>query len=186
MDESILLEGIRSGDRVAFNTVFNMLNNKVLFAIMRYEKSLIVAEDVLAEAWIAMFTHREMFNSLTHIRQFLIKAARFKAINDYRKAVNRHLKNVELLDQVFVAEEVKVCDYEPILEYIREIVNSLPPKQKKVFIMRFYEGLSTEVISEKLGIAYQTCRNQYTDVMTKLKKKCLPMIPVWEDILPGI
>ena len=57
------------------------------------------------------------------------------------------------------------------LEYLYEIIQSLPSGYRLVFNLYAIEGYSHDEIGKKLGIAASTSRSQYTRARSMLKKR---------------
>ena len=58
-------------------------------------------------------------------------------------------------------------------EKVKEIVNTLPPKQKQVIEYKFYENLKNKEIAEKMKIKEDTVKEYYKIAKKKLKTKFL-------------
>lgn len=58
-------------------------------------------------------------------------------------------------------------EHEPLWQALRE----LPPRQRAVMVLRYYEGLSEMEISQNLGISQGTVKSQASKAITSLRKK---------------
>lgn len=58
-------------------------------------------------------------------------------------------------------------EHEPLWQALRE----LPPRQRAVMVLRYYEGLSEQEISQSLGISQGTVKSQASKAMTSLRRK---------------
>ena len=58
-------------------------------------------------------------------------------------------------------------------EKVKEIVNTLPKKQKQVIEYKFYENLKNKEIAEKMKIKEDTVKEYYKIAKKKLKTKFL-------------
>ena len=58
-------------------------------------------------------------------------------------------------------------------EKVKEIVNTLPQKQKQVIEYKFYENLKNKEIAEKMKIKEDTVKEYYKIAKKKLKTKFL-------------
>lgn len=58
-------------------------------------------------------------------------------------------------------------EHEPLWQALRE----LPPKQRAVIVLRYYEGLSEVEIAETLGVSQGTVKSQASKAIASLRKK---------------
>ena len=58
-------------------------------------------------------------------------------------------------------------DNEPLWQALRE----LPPRQRAVIVLRYYEGLSEMEIAETLGVSQGTVKSQASKAITNLRRK---------------
>lgn len=58
-------------------------------------------------------------------------------------------------------------EHEPLWQALRE----LPPRQRTVMVLRYYEGLSEQEIARNLGISPGTVKSQASKAISSLRKK---------------
>lgn len=82
-------------------------------------------------------------------------------------------ETIEVLDLIVdenVDNEKQITENE-ICEKVKEIVNTLPKKQKQVIKYKFYENLKNKEIAEKMKIKEDTVKEYYKIAKKKLKIK---------------
>jgi len=177
-NESELITAFREGDPAAANAIFIRHFRPVCLFVERFTHSVEAAEDVVADTFIKLLERKDRFISLDGIRAFLYTAARNAAINRFQAdrrhtaahrqleyLLNQDTENEEMLQEEIVRMEVLAAIYREV-EY-------LPGKCREIFKYIFFEGLSSEDIAGRMGIAVQTVRNQKARAIQLLKVQLL-------------
>ncbi|MBB5958806.1 RNA polymerase sigma-70 factor (sigma-E family) [Saccharothrix tamanrassetensis] len=86
-------------------------------------------------------------------------------ISRWRRHRREHL--VADLPDVVASAGVDRLDHEPLWQALRE----LPPRQRAVVVLRFYEGLSEQEIADSLGISPGTVKSQNSKAMASLRRR---------------
>lgn len=73
----------------------------------------------------------------------------------------------ELPDSGAVAPEMSSLDTEPLWQALR----TLPPRQRAVIVLRYYENLSEAEIAKALGISCGTVKSQSSKAMASLRTR---------------
>ncbi|SNR28427.1 RNA polymerase sigma-70 factor, sigma-E family [Haloechinothrix alba] len=66
-------------------------------------------------------------------------------------------------------------EHEPLWQALRE----LPPRQRAVIVLRYYEGLSEQEIAESLGVSQGTVKSQASKAITSLRTKLTAVTEEW-------
>lgn len=114
-------------------------------------------------------------------KSYVFRVADNLALDRMRKRAvrNRHANPTLQLEPACPAPSPEhVTDYRLRLDALRKIVDELPPRQREVFLMHKFDGLSHAEIAEKLGItksgveklvmkALATCRDRMGQAMER-------------------
>lgn len=97
----------------------------------------------------------EKRSDINNIRSYLFRIADNLAKDYFRaaKAQSRYLSQAETFDAIDESpDQERVADYRQRLQILEEAVATLPPRQKEVFLLHKFDGLSHVEIAQKLGI----------------------------------
>jgi RNA polymerase sigma-70 factor (ECF subfamily) len=98
------------------------------------------------------------------------------AFNAIKKQFNKKMKAEKYRYDIFESLTGDVpslesrLDFEKLLEKLDRIIDELPERRKKIFLMRKKEGKSVNDIANELGVSPKTVENQITEAMHALKK----------------
>jgi RNA polymerase sigma-70 factor (family 1) len=158
MADEALAKSFSQGDEQAFKQVFNRLYKPLCYFACKIIDDVPAAEDITAESFFYLYTHRHKFTTLGAIKAFLFVANRNACMN-YLKAKKRHrASHKEIL---YLAEDAE--EMAPGLQDMHKIIerhlDKLPPQCKEVFKMSFYKQMKTSEIAGELCLATQTVIN---------------------------
>lgn len=185
-EELELMVSLRQGDETAFATLVERYHGRLLRFAQNFVSSQAVAEEVVQETWMAILKgiHRfEGRSSLkTWIFQILQNRARTKgkrehrylSFSDVESSTDQEEEGGIKLERIATSNRVSshqdispttLDEYTPerllvskqSLAQIEEAIQSLPPTQRQVIVLRDIEGFDSEEICEILNI---TATNQ--------------------------
>lgn len=169
--ENQLIKRCRSGESSAFTELIKIYKKQLFTYLWRLCGDKLEAEDLMQEtlikAWkgILSYKHESKFSS------WLFTIAHNVVMDYYRKSKVR--------SSIFVTDELRATDYnnphtELIRNELREIiecaVNSLPDKQREVFLLREHSGMTFKEISVATKEPLNTVLGHMHYAMEKLKK----------------
>lgn len=129
-----------------------------------YMKSEADAEDCTEDIFVKVLTGNFEFEDETHERKWLTVTA-INLCKDKLKSYAH--RNIDSLDDDMMPE-IAAPEPEDNSDVLEAVMN-LPPKLKDVIWLYYYEGYSTDEISEMLGRPPSTVRNQMRDARNLLK-----------------
>lgn len=157
----ILLSSLKNGDRDAFRSIFNLYERKLYCYVFSITKSDYATEEILQEIFIKIWIQRESINLSYSFSSFIYSIARNLTYNYLRNVSNQESLKRELWRNIthfnnITENTVLSNEYDAILQ---DILNDLPKKKKRIYILSKQEGKSNQEISDLLGISQKTVKN---------------------------
>lgn len=181
-DVSALLARVREGDREAFMSLVQRYQQKVFvmaYSILRNKED---ALDVVQETFLRLFRKIGTYRPGNNFQGWLLQIAKNLSIDYFRKHTekkrewidSRTVDNLPLASGDHGTAE-RSSDLRGILS---RSVERLAGRQKMVFIMRHYNGLQFNEISETLRISTGTAKSLHFKAVQNLRKWLSPHMGV--------
>jgi RNA polymerase sigma-70 factor (ECF subfamily) len=156
------LQEVAAGNEKAFKVLFEQYRGKLFTYISRFVKSDAVAEELVLDVFMKIWTGRDLISQVRNFDAFLFRIAHNKSIDFLRSAAgDRQLSEllwdrIELADQQSADTGLMTQEYE---NKIRAAIALLPPQCKKVYILSREEELTHDQIAQQLNISRATVNN---------------------------
>ena len=165
-----LLDSCIKGDREAQRVLYDRLASRMFPVCIRYVGDRTLAEDVLQEGFITLFTKLKDYKGDGSFEGWARQIFVTTALMSLRK--KDALKMSEELDAVKGMKAETTSQIQNIgYKELMELVMSLPPGFRTVFNMYAIEGYSHKEIAETLGITETTSRTQFSRARVWLQNK---------------
>lgn len=173
INEETLLQEIAAGNEQAFNVLFNRHWDHLYNYMMRITKSHHVAEEIVVDVFLKIWTGRELVPHIQNMDAFLSKVAYNKAMNFFQlSARSKRLQKVisqsmEQSPEAYPADQ-KLLDSES-LNTMQLTIQKLSPRRRKIFTLSREQGLTHEQIASELNLSLQTVKNTMSDALSALR-----------------
>lgn len=165
LDVDAAVAAARNGDRTAFEWLYRRFRPLVFRAAYRISGDAALAEDVVQETFLRVHAALPGWKPEAKLSTWIWRIAVNGALDERRRASRRAA--VPLPD--LVAPE---RTHDPALaERIRTAIESLPPRERAVFVLRHYEDLPLAEIAEVMGIALGTAKATLHHALGKLAER---------------
>ncbi len=171
LDDKQLLDMYRAGqaDRM-FNEMVRRYHSRIYWVARRMVKSHEDADDIAQEVFVRAYQSLENFRGESAIYTWLYRITVNLSINHLRKQKIRKL--VDITDYIpFLAKDADqdsgVVRKENV-SLIEEAIDTLPEKQRAVFIMRYYDEMPYEQISAILGTSVGGLKANFHHAVKKI------------------
>ena len=158
---------------------FSCLYDRYEAQLLRYIKRISVvtneeAEDILQESYVKVWKNLNEFNPNLRLSSWLFRIVHNHTISYWRR--NKRSKEsptITLSDKMLqvISDDIRVDgDDENIEERIQKAVQGLPEKYKEVLVLKYFENMSYEDISDVLRIPEGTVATRLNRARKALEK----------------
>jgi len=169
-NQAEIIDRFKAGEHDAVKQVFYDYYPMLCEAIYRIVRDRDTAEDLAQNVFIKSWRKREQIT----IRKSLAAYLRRMAINEAlyylrRKAHREELRQLHLPGPGFQPTPHDHLIREEVAEQIDMVVEELPPRCQKIFLLNREHGLSYREIAEQLQIKTKTVENQIAKALRILR-----------------
>ncbi len=157
------------GDESAYKGVVEQYSRKVYalcYRVLRDEED---ARDMVQEVFVRVYSKRSSFKGKSSLYTWIYRIALNMCFSHLKK---RKAKTIPLEDveHMLAVKEVAVADRGRRLRaLVGGALENLPPKQRAVFSMRFYDKLSFKEIAEVMGTTVGAAKANHHFAVEKLR-----------------
>lgn len=153
--------------------LFERHRDQLYFYILRHTKSSEVAEEIVTDIFMKLWTGRELAGQIINVGGFLRKVAYNKVI-DFLRTTARHSRLRKLYIDYMRDASVPQADELMMDAELRSIVykaiNALPPQRQTIYKMSRQEGLTHHQIATLLHLSPNTVSNALAAANSTIKK----------------
>jgi len=185
--DRLLVEKAQSGDTRAFDELVLKYQNRIYELVYGFtHNNRDDAFDLSQEVFLKAFNSLNKFKGNSTFYTWLYKIAHNAGI-DYTRKRKKHRRNVSLDDDTSISKHnlySKVSSDMPDkqverMELGREIakaVDQLPPRQKQVWLLRYYEGMALKEIAKELELRIGSVKAHLFNATRTLRKLLTPYV----------
>lgn len=167
-----LIKDFVEGNESAFNRLAVKYQDKIYWHARRMTGNHLDADEIVQEVLLVLYNKLKTFEYKSSLYTWIYTITNTRSINYLRK---KNLKSLFSLDDILnkKSEDKDVIDNLEVkqkLEKIEKALQKIPIKQREVFIMRNYDELSYEEISEITGKSVGALKANYFHALNKLKE----------------
>jgi RNA polymerase sigma-70 factor, ECF subfamily len=169
-NEQEFTDRAKAGDRSAFDQLVRLNKDKMFALTYRLTGDREAALDLMQDTFFAAFKEIGSFRREANFSSWLYRIAANKTLN--------YLRRKKIISYIPLAGASEPSYNMPDLASTGELnrtiqseMNSLPPKQKLVFNLRFYEQLSFAEIASIMNKNESTVKTHYQKALNKLRDK---------------
>jgi RNA polymerase sigma-70 factor (ECF subfamily) len=185
-DDTELIERFQQGDTAAFDTLFTRYQKRTYRLVQRFisnrEDALDLTQDVFIRAYQGLGDFKsqcQFYSWLYRITvnlciDFLRKKARSEVLQ-YGYGESEELPMANIPDPRSESP-AKSVENKELRAHIRKAIRRLPPKQRQIFILRHWDGLSLKDIAAVVGRSDGTVKAHLLHAHRNLRKHLRPYL----------
>lgn len=173
-EDFLLIENFLKGDISSFNEIVKKYREKIYWHARRMTGNHLDADEIVQEVLMVIYKKLEGFQFRSSLYTWIYRITATRSINFLKK------KKLKTLFSFHDQEENKMSYDNDIisdiaardkLKKIEELLQSLPEKQREIFILRNYEQLTYEEIAEITGKSVGGLKANYFHAINKIMEK---------------
>lgn len=157
-----LVNGLLARDQSALEVLYASYSASLFGIISKIIKQQEVAEDVLQETFIKIWTNIDHYDaSKGRLFTWMARLARNKAIDYLRtRGVINSLKNDDLENSALAVNKLYQIQFNTEVIGIKQLMNALTPEQKTILDLVYFKGYTQVEVSEYLNIPVGTIKTR--------------------------
>lgn len=172
MDQKILDHILDKDWEQAFKLLVKDYHQRVYWQIRRMVLIHEDADDIAQNVFIKIYQNLNSFKNESKLSTWIFKITYNETINFIHK--NAKEQNVSFEDySMNIADDLSTDEYytgDEIELKLQKAIASLPEKQRVVFMMKYYDEMKYEQISEISGTSVGALKASYHHAVTKIKE----------------
>lgn len=173
--DEIMWKGIMEGDKEMFLLLYREYYHRLLFVGLKQFKDAQLVKDAIQQQFLYLWEKRASLQMANNVRAYLITSF-LRRLSAYskksKKAVNLQAEDISQFVDVSATPEENIIIKEGqkhLHQFLMNRIDSLPPREKELIILKFYQGFSYNEIVEKTGLTHRTVYNKVHEALKALK-----------------
>jgi RNA polymerase sigma factor (sigma-70 family) len=168
-NDLVLVDLARAGNEKAFASLLNRYRDSIYFMLLKMVNNTSDAEDLTIEAFGKAFRNLELFTPDYAFSTWLFKIATNNCIDFIRKKqvtptpidqLQEDMENLTVNIQSDLPDPEESLINDQKIAVLRDIVNQLKPRYRKLIELRYYKEYSYEEIASELNLPIGTVKAQ--------------------------
>jgi RNA polymerase sigma-70 factor (ECF subfamily) len=175
LSDAVLMQQVKDGKRPALGELYDRFASRAYRTAFSVCHDRDCAQDAVQDAFVSMWSSRATYEpargsvvtwAMTIVRHRAIYLARRRSLSAQRDQGEARLEGEAALDDVpsdFAARDE--------MEQLVDLLARLPPAQREVIRLGFFEGLTHQEIALRLGLPPGTVKGRMRLGLTKLRSE---------------
>ncbi len=179
MTDEQLVKAYAQGSNEAFDTLLKRHQDKIYTYILRMIRNEDIANDIFQETFVkAILTIKQgRYTENGKFPAWISRIAHNLIIDYFRQEKSENLQSADL-EEVDILNRKELCEAtiedvminEQIRDDVKLLITQLPPLQREVLTMRYYQNLSFKEIAEITGVSINTALGRMRYAIINLRR----------------
>ena len=173
-EDQILIEQLNASSMEAFSALYDKYAGMVFNFTRSILKDAAICEDITQSCFALMWSRRASISPDGNLPAWLYVVARNAVFKEVRRQVtaSKYLDYLSNNDNADSQEnDLTERDTAVIMSEAEAAIDALPESRRKIYKMRFIEGLSVHEISERLDISPKTVETQIARAKNAIRQR---------------
>jgi RNA polymerase sigma-70 factor (ECF subfamily) len=180
IQERNIIERLRSGDRTAFELLFQFYYPGLVIYATQFAVDELQAEDIVQNMFIKLWEKRQRVKLVDSLKSYFFTSVRNSCLNSlkHQQVESKYIgqlydmseKNLLYQPNLYIASELQ--------EIIRQAIDELPERCREVFVMSRLEQMKNDEIAEKLNLSKRTVETHISHALKILRVKLKDYLPL--------
>jgi RNA polymerase sigma-70 factor (ECF subfamily) len=169
-----IIKNIKKNDYKTITDLYNQAFSAMMGIVIRYKKNEEDQKTIINNAFMKALDKIDSFDLSKEFVPWICQITKNELIDSYRKEKNYgNLFDFESTTDGQEEETESLHDVEVENEYLRNLLQTLPPATNLVFNLYAIEGYTSKEICEELNIGYETVKWHIKEARKRLKIKLI-------------
>ena len=171
MHETEIITALKGGDKNAIGTVYDRYGAALYGVVLRIVQSPEVAEEVVQDVFLKIFRNIASYDdNKGKFYTWALNIARNTAIDATRTSEFRNRQKTDQFEFVVYRESHPATSTAVETIGLREIVNKLDEKHRKVIDLAYFQGYTQTEIEQEMNIPIGTVKTRLRLAIKELRK----------------
>ena len=129
------------------------------------------ARDLAQQVFVNLYEKREKIEIRTSLKNYLFQAVRNASLNWLKQQRVKARHNEFILQNTETSSLSDPAEVSELSQTLSRLINELPPRCRRIFIMNRFEGKKNREIAAELNLSIRTVETQISKALKQLRAK---------------
>lgn len=172
-NDSQLWQEMKNSNHDAYTAIITRYYRPMFAYAIRLNKDADMVKDCIQDVFMQVWKSRKAVAEPGSVKSYLFRSVRFRLYREQKKWYPLAAVKDEYDFDAEISIEVKLIEDQDTADLKRKIesaLNKMPPRQKEILYLRFYENLDHDRIAHIMGLNHQVVYNLLHRSLVRLRK----------------